>query len=521
MAAALLDIEVDDAEEMLERLVDAQMLLPAGSDLSGGLRYRFHDLMRLFAREKLGELDADEVCRAERRMLSGYLRLSLAFTHGHPLDINYSIARSVDAPWCPELAAVPEPADPMAWLIEERNDIVAEIQHAYEREYWPFVWGLANILEPIFILSGHGPQSHHVKELALAAARAAGDGQAEIDARFAFVEVHLNENEHEKAIVALLPIREFYSGHEDLLRTAQTDVTLGVVRRDWGQLRDAEASLSRAIEGFARAGATADGQDAGALHNLAIVYREEGRLREAEELLARCLAVFEEKDDTIAFGRALHTRGVLHAYIGDYDRAEAMFRQGNTFCRVVGDRRWTGITLLGLARLTGRREQWTQMLPLLDECADVFSTVPDPLGAAQVVRSRGIALRRMGKFDDAARTLAAAHDALAGLGDRRSHARLHYSRALLQIDLLGWDQAAEELALAGELFTEDDDAPWRGRVRLTTLRAVTRDQQLRPYTAAELDGLRADLTRFAALAGDGFVPLWVTAARRRFGLQES
>jgi tetratricopeptide (TPR) repeat protein len=477
--------------------------------------------MRLFAREKLRDLDADEVSRAELRMLSGYLRLPLAFTHGHPLEVNYSVARSVDAPWCPALPAVPQPADPMAWLIEERNDIVAEIQHAYEREYWPFVWGLANILEPIFILSSHGPQSHHVKELALAAARAAGDVQAEMDARFAFVEVHLNENEHEKAIAALLPLRAFHAERADVLKTAQTDVTLGVVQRDWGQLRVAEASLTRAIEGFAQANATAEGQDAAALHNLAIVYREEGRLREAEEVLSRCLAIFEVKDDTIAFGRALHTRGVLHVYIGDNDRAEAMLQQGNTFCRVVGDRRWTGITLLGLARLAGRRERWAQMLTLLDECTELFSSIPEPLGVAQVLRSRGSAFRRMGKFDDADRTLAAAHDALKELGDRRSHARMHYAQALLHIDQRRWDRALEELAFADGLFTEDDDAPWRGRVRLTTLRAMTRDQDARPYTADELDGVRTDLARFTALAGDGFAPLWISVARRRFGLQES
>jgi tetratricopeptide (TPR) repeat protein len=300
------------------------------------------------------------------------------------------------------------------------------------------------------------------------------------------------------------------------------DESLGVVQRDWGQLKVAEDSLNRSIEGYALLNAASPvqpGVDAGALHNLAIVYREEGRLREAEELLGRCMAIFEDFDDTIAFGRTLHTRGVLHAYIGDYPAAETMFRRGNTMCRAVGDRRWTGITLLGLARLAGRREQWAQMHGLLDECAELFGSIPEPHGAAQVLRSRGSAFRRMGQLEDADQTLAQAHDALAELGDRRSHGRIHYSRALLQIDRHGWDRALEELASAGELLTEDDDAPWRGRVRLTTLRAVTHDQELRPYLADELESVRTDLDRFAALAGDGFTPTWITVARRRFGIQ--
>jgi tetratricopeptide (TPR) repeat protein/RecA/RadA recombinase len=522
MAAALLDAEAEDAEEILERLVDTQMLLTAGSDLGGEPRYRFHDLVRLFAREKLRELDADDVSRAELRVLSGYLRLALAVTHGHPLDMNYAVAKSVDTPWGPPPSAVPDLGDPMEWLIEERNDIVAEVQHAHEAGHWPYAWGLANILDPVFILSSQGPQSHQVKELALSAARAAGDVQAEMDARYAFVGLFLNENEHGKAIDELLRLRTSYLESGNLFKAAHMDESLGVVQRDWGQLKVAEDSLNRSIEGYALLNAASPvqpGVDAGALHNLAIVYREEGRLREAEELLGRCMAIFEDFDDTIAFGRTLHTRGVLHAYIGDYPAAETMFRRGNTMCRAVGDRRWTGITLLGLARLAGRREQWAQMHGLLDECAELFGSIPEPHGAAQVLRSRGSAFRRMGQLEDADQTLAQAHDALAELGDRRSHGRIHYSRALLQIDRHGWDRALEELASAGELLTEDDDAPWRGRVRLTTLRAVAHDQELRPYLADELESVRTDLDRFAALAGDGFTPTWITVARRRFGIQ--
>ena len=101
--------------------------------------------------------------------------LALAVTHGHPLDMNYAVAKSVDTPWGPPPSAVPDLGDPMEWLIEERNDIVAEVQHAHEAGHWPYAWGLANILDPVFILSSQGPQSYQVKELALSAARAAGN----------------------------------------------------------------------------------------------------------------------------------------------------------------------------------------------------------------------------------------------------------------------------------------------------------------------------------------------------------
>jgi len=53
-AAGLLGGTVADTEEALERLVDAQ-LLRAVPDHANHSRYRFHDLVRIFARERLGE----------------------------------------------------------------------------------------------------------------------------------------------------------------------------------------------------------------------------------------------------------------------------------------------------------------------------------------------------------------------------------------------------------------------------------------------------------------------------------
>jgi DNA-binding SARP family transcriptional activator len=56
LPAALLDVPVAIAEDLAERLVDAQLLEIAGQDPSGQTRYRLHDLLRLYARERvLGE----------------------------------------------------------------------------------------------------------------------------------------------------------------------------------------------------------------------------------------------------------------------------------------------------------------------------------------------------------------------------------------------------------------------------------------------------------------------------------
>jgi hypothetical protein len=62
-AAALLDVEPARAEGLLERLVDAQLVDEAGEDQAGQLRYRLHDLLRVYARERL---DSEERARHAR-----------------------------------------------------------------------------------------------------------------------------------------------------------------------------------------------------------------------------------------------------------------------------------------------------------------------------------------------------------------------------------------------------------------------------------------------------------------------
>jgi DNA-binding SARP family transcriptional activator len=51
MTAALLDVPPARAEELMDTLVDQHLLEVAGRDATGRLRYRFHDLLRAYARE--------------------------------------------------------------------------------------------------------------------------------------------------------------------------------------------------------------------------------------------------------------------------------------------------------------------------------------------------------------------------------------------------------------------------------------------------------------------------------------
>ena len=57
VAAAVLDLDPARGEELVDGLVDAQLMEVAGEDAAGQLRYRFHDLLRVYARERAAAED--------------------------------------------------------------------------------------------------------------------------------------------------------------------------------------------------------------------------------------------------------------------------------------------------------------------------------------------------------------------------------------------------------------------------------------------------------------------------------
>ena len=175
VTAALLDVSQLRAEELMDTLVD-QHLLEVARDESGRLRYRFHDLLRAYARE----VAAAQECHAGRlaaldRAFGGWL--SLAEEAGR------SMAGSAFAPpleagtcWRPDESVVAAViADPAGWFTAECAGLVGAIDQAYSVGSDQLGWALGVRLARTFLLRGHYDDWRGVCELMLAGARRALD----------------------------------------------------------------------------------------------------------------------------------------------------------------------------------------------------------------------------------------------------------------------------------------------------------------------------------------------------------
>ncbi|MGH4000145.1 MAG: hypothetical protein ACRDTJ_22105, partial [Pseudonocardiaceae bacterium] len=177
VTAALLDISQARAEELVDTLVDMQLLDVAGRDATGALRYRFHDLLRAYAREVAAaeEPETDQLAALDRAF-GGWLTLAEKARQceaGSPFDVTFESG----ACWRPDESVLSSVVtDPSGWFKAEWSALVDAVDQAYSVESDQLGWALGVRLARFFLVGGYYDDWRHVCELMLAGAQRAVSG---------------------------------------------------------------------------------------------------------------------------------------------------------------------------------------------------------------------------------------------------------------------------------------------------------------------------------------------------------
>jgi tetratricopeptide (TPR) repeat protein len=423
VVAVLLDEDLIRAEELVERLVEAQLLEVAQQDALGQIRYRFHDLLRLFARECLqNEESATAQEAALGRVVGAYLDLA------ERADDSLALVglRNVGNRWSHSWAGTsvrPETVlgEPMRWFVTERISVLALIERAFEAELWEPVWRLAGALFPFLELRADWDDWRRTHDLAVSAARRIGDRDAEATAlhnlgrswaeqsRFdqampyfnqsldifqvtgnesgqayalrSIGTVHReqgrwngNEELSDKAIAYLSQSLEAFRHLHDSLGEAHTLRSIGLAYQYRGDLDQAATYLRHSLDVFQRIGNHFGG--AYSWVHLGRIYRQQGRLDEALGCFEQCLPIFREADDRRWEAHALQGIAEVYQDRGQADDAIVYLRQGVEILHEAGDRFWEAKMLIGLGDVlqsigakTAARDAWQKALAILRDIA--------------------------------------------------------------------------------------------------------------------------------------------------------
>lgn len=426
--AALLDSTVERAEELVESLVEAQLLDVLGEDVTGQLRYRLHDLTKVYALE-CAEIEETSAQRrsALRRLCGAWLTLVDEAVARMPSGVprvrhGNALRWRVGDELIGELLASPK-----EWFGVEVTGAISAVHQASQLGFDEVAWDLtASLVSAPLIVGSRFDDWQRISDVALAAARRAGNRVGE---------------------AVLL-------------------CGLSCLRYNQNRFADAEEYSARARTIFVEEG-SAHGE-AIAAYGLGSVWHCQGRFEEATLALEQALANFQSLDDRPAVACTRRHLGWLLYERGRYAHAMRTLGRALEENRTAGDRRGAGYVCYWIGLTQHAMREPGEGVESLGQAVDLFRQTGDRIGEA-------MANQAIGAIDVEHGRLAAARSRLDGC--LRVFRRLHYrlgetwtrcSVAELLVAEGRVDAALEHLEWAAATWQELSMPQWRAR----TLRRI-------------------------------------------------
>lgn len=419
------DRAVRRAHGLTEQLVDAQLLQISGLDGIGQARYRIHDLLRVYGRERaFAEDTAADRRAALQRVLSGWLALAERADELLPSGEHLALPRAAPRWKLPAAVAEALVTIPAEWFEAEQATLVSAVHQAAEQGCHELTWELAGSLTAFLELRSRHDDWQRTHETALAAARSAGNTGVEGLLLCRLGNLHLDRNQLDDALDVLAAALVAHRSAADSRGESHTLQALSHAHRLRGQPGEARRCAEQAIEILHRSGEQ---------RGLAGAHYYLGSVLVEQDLLTDALAHFR---------RAL-----------DADEAG-------------GDRRGAAMTSLQLARSHLALGDMPSATRCVQRCLEVQREVGDDRGQAYALVTLGEIQAAQHEVDDAAATLRAA--LVLARGHEDHHAAAHAHRAIGELSITG-DQPSEALGAlcsALTLFSELDLPRWRRRTLL-------------------------------------------------------
>ncbi|MGN5632143.1 NB-ARC domain-containing protein [Streptomyces sp. AC154] len=327
VAAVAADIDTGSAKRLLRVLAKASLVEAVGDG-----RYRVHDLVRLYARERAVEEEPETAEAALTERVGTHYLVLTAFADRALRRERLRIAnlsallRNADDPF-----AAPGGPPPLEWLDAERSAILAVLRQAVRHELYTLAWQLAEAFSVLFLYHRYLRAWTETLELGIEAAAAAASsaetaaeieeataGEARLRGLLSRPLLDLQENDR---------AREHLERAVALAETTERLALRASVQEFFGRYLDivdpsgAAAVYQRSLELNERAGETRGAALATFFLGCALDVR--GDHAEAMLLLRRAQQELENRaePDLRMAARVKAALGVVHGHLGDTAQA--------------------------------------------------------------------------------------------------------------------------------------------------------------------------------------------------------
>lgn len=409
IGGALLDDSYAYPSDLLEPLVDVQMLDATGVEADGELRYGLHDLVQLFARDRLhAESSEAERLAALRRMGGAWLFL-VTRAHRHAFGDYFLISGPAERWHLPESHARMLLAKPAEWLESERENLSLVVEDLAQQGEDDYAWEIAVNLAWFYEARGYLDHWARTHRKALTAVRRTDNLRGQAALLFSLGSLHFNRRQLSEARTLLSSALEIFQTLGATRESGLCRRDLGTVERlagddetalrffdqaehdlgaEWvrstvltarsplliqrGELERAEAELQVALE-IQRVRGLARGQ-ARTLQRMGQLFLRRGQVHKAREALDEALRTVVSEGDVIGEGYLLDDLGRVNERLGLPVEASSLFERSIAVRERMLDQAGAASTRLDLAELWLRNGEHTRARALLKSAMATLAT---------------------------------------------------------------------------------------------------------------------------------------------------
>ncbi|XVS67092.1 ATP-binding protein [Actinosynnema sp. CA-299493] len=373
--AAIADTDRATATRLVRRLRAAHLVQPAGS----AARWRMHDLVRLYARDKAAE--DPERDRAVVRLLDHYLAAVRATTDHHgEVRAGTEAVRAVDA---------------------ERAKLVPVIDLAHVTGHAAHVIGMTSGLIEYFSLRKLWSEWITTHELALAVAQRTGDLAGEARLRHGLGVGHGQMLNTELSTRYLRDAMSLARRLGDRQLFGLSLNRLGQRFRNTGRLEWAMACHRWAATLLLETGDMPS--YFGALHDMAVVHRRRRELDQAVALHLECLSLAREHQWPLLEGRVLDHLGIAYRELDRMAEAIECHQANLRIVEDMADRHGYARTMANLAVTYRVADRPAEAVDCHLEALRTFRDFGAVHAVGSVLKDLGLTYRELGRDDEAAR----------------------------------------------------------------------------------------------------------------------
>jgi tetratricopeptide (TPR) repeat protein len=421
----------------IERLIDAQLL-----EVNADRRYRFHDLLRLFAREKLAAATSVEEQEGIKQQIVdwGYMESIVKNAFLDPVKRHQIVQQwiensEVDADFDEQCLSI----FALAWFEQEQEHLLDSLDWANESEQWDTVVHFVSTLLTFLQTRSYWHSWEMTCLMAVSAAEKTDNYQGEGVCLNNLGMVYRFLRRWDEAINCYECSLKIYRELKDLSGEGGTLNNLGVVyeaQRRWddaidcyqhsliifqglkdrqgesislnnlGNVYNLQYKWDKAIESYLHSLTIKEelgdrhGQGK-TLNNLGMVYNSQSRWVQAIECYEYSLKIYQELGDLHGEGQSLNNLGNVYNLQHQWAEAIDCYQKDLAISRKLGDLHGEGQSLNNLGNVYNLQHQWAEAIDCYQKDLAIFRKLGDLHGEGQSINNLGIVYQSQDRYDEA------------------------------------------------------------------------------------------------------------------------